>query len=266
MLPVNPYIHNSQFNGESFLLQGSTFGILLLHGFTSTTLEVRQLAEFLHTQSGATVAGPLLPGHGTSPDDLAGTSYTDWIDAAEKSYLDLRKTCKTIVVGGESMGGLLTLILAAKFPEIKGMVLFAPALITPGMQQARWLKWFVFSSNKKNLDEPKDGYLPWQGYKVNPLKAVDELGKLQSVTRKLLPEIQQPVLIFQGGRDETIDSRSSKVIYETLSSSNKQFVTVGNCGHCVLLDAQYPQIYIQVLVFIQSLASGSYDNSISENQ
>ena len=84
------------------------------------------------------------------------------------------------------MGGLLALYLAAKHPEIAGILLYAPALIIHGLREADLLKWFIFGSSKKNLEGPKNGFLPWQGYRVNPLKAVSELGKLQSFVQKII--------------------------------------------------------------------------------
>ena len=62
-------ILNPHLEGDSFFWEGGEVGILLIHGFTATTAEVRPLAEFLH-KNGYTVAGPLLPGHYTKPDDL----------------------------------------------------------------------------------------------------------------------------------------------------------------------------------------------------
>jgi carboxylesterase len=252
MQPVNHNLQNPELNGCSFLLNGSSTGVLLFHGFTATTLEVRGLADFIHTQTGFTVMGPLLPGHGTSPEDLSKVQYKEWMDSAEMAFSTLQTNCKTILVGGESMGGLLALFLAARHPEIKGVLLFAPALIIPGLWGSRLLKWFIFASKKKNLNTEKDGVLPWQGYKVNPLKAVVELGKLQSEVGKIISKVIQPVIIFQGTSDETIDRRSSTIILENISSLNKELIEVNNCGHCVLLDSAYRSIYKQSLKFIQN--------------
>ena len=47
-------------DGSSFLLPGGPTGILLLHGFTATTVEMRYLAEELHRR-GYTVSAPCCP-------------------------------------------------------------------------------------------------------------------------------------------------------------------------------------------------------------
>ena len=65
----NPFLHNDHLPGDEFFWEGNNTGILLSHGYTATTAEVRPLAETLYRQ-GYTVAGPLLPGHGTDPKDM----------------------------------------------------------------------------------------------------------------------------------------------------------------------------------------------------
>ena len=67
----------------SFFLSGSRTGCLLLHGFTSTPAELRPLGEALH-RAGYTVHAPLLPGHGTSPEDLLHITYCDWIEGPSR--------------------------------------------------------------------------------------------------------------------------------------------------------------------------------------
>jgi carboxylesterase len=245
-------LFNSEFDGDGFQFSGSSKGALLLHGFTATALEVRGLAEYLHNQLGCTIAAPLLPGHGTSPEKLAGTKYSEWIEKAESAYLEMTRCCDQIFIGGESMGGLLSLYLASRHPEIAGLMLFAPALLIPSMRKARFFQFLFFSSPKK-LTPTLPGYLPWQGYRVNPLKAVVELGRFQEIVKKELPGIQQPMLVFQGLQDETIDINSSRIIVNTVGSEVKELVELENCGHCILLDIRRESVYERTLLFIRSL-------------
>jgi carboxylesterase len=246
---MNVNLFNPEFDSKTFLLKGSSTGIILFHGFTATTLEVRGLAEEIHKRLGWTVYAPLLAGHGTFPQDLARTRYTDWIKNAEDSLTHLKTLTDHWYAGGESMGGLLALYLAAVHPEIIAAAAFAPALIIPGISKARLFRWFLFSSPKRTLEPTKEGFLPWQGYRVNPLNAVSELGSLQGFVKKQLPNIHQPLLIFQGKQDETIDHRSASKVYNAVSSSEKKIIELDDCGHCVLLDKQYKDIYQRTVSF-----------------
>ena len=123
----NPNLVRPHLEGEAFFWPGGPDGVLLVHGFTATTAEVRLVAKALHAH-GYTVAGPLLPGHGTSPKDMNRYRWQDWYAEVEKAYLQLEARCQRVIVGGESTGGVFTLRLAAMHPEITAMLSYATAL------------------------------------------------------------------------------------------------------------------------------------------
>lgn len=243
---------NSEFDGATFTLPGSSTCLLLFHGFTATTHEVRNFAEMIHSQRGFTVHTPLLPGHGTTPIDLSQTDFSDWLHAADNEYEDLRSRYSEVILGGESMGGLLSLYLLSQHAESTAAIIFAPALIIPNMWLVNFMQHFVFSTKKK-IRPAAPGYLPWQGYKVNPLRAVAQLGKLQSFIKDRLSKITQPVLVFQGLDDETIDIRSSRIVINSIRSNVKELVEVDKGQHCVLLDAQRDAVYTKTIKFIDEI-------------
>src|SRR3978361_677452 len=108
---------------EPFSAAGSSrAGALVLHGFTGNTQSMQPLA---HPFAGAgyTVELPLLPGHGTTVEDMARTGWADWFAAADAAYRELAGRVDKVVVAGLSMGGSLTLALALAHPEIAGIVL-----------------------------------------------------------------------------------------------------------------------------------------------
>src|SRR3989344_3038238 len=73
-------------DNEPFFLEGSNdVGIVLVHGFTASPWEVKDLAEYLN-ERGITVYAPLLSGHGTVKEHLARTEWQDWYDSVEESY------------------------------------------------------------------------------------------------------------------------------------------------------------------------------------
>jgi carboxylesterase len=87
---------------------------------------MRPVAEAF-AAAGFAVELPRLPGHGTSVDDLAATTWEDWTAEAEAAYQRLAACCEMVVVAGQSMGGSLTIWLAARHPEIAGIVCVNPA-------------------------------------------------------------------------------------------------------------------------------------------
>jgi carboxylesterase len=247
----SPIFQNPESDGGTFLWPGkpgNTTAILLLHGFTATTVEVRLMAEYL-CEIGYTVSAPLLPGHGVSPDELNHTLYFDWITAAENAYNVLKKSYERVFVMGESMGGLCTLWLAAKYPDIKGIVVFAPALLIHRLWQTRLLWPFTKYKMKGNIDLSS----PWQGFNVIPLRAAAQLHKFQQLVSKQLPKIHQPLMVFQGKLDRTIDPISSAKVLELVSSEDKELVWLEESSHCILLDKQIDLVKKLCSDFMQKL-------------
>jgi carboxylesterase len=101
-------------------------GALVIHGFTGNPGSMRGLAEAF-AAAGFHVEMPLLPGHGTTVDDMLPTRWADWLGAAEAAYQALAARVDKVVVAGLSMGGALTLRLGADHPEIAGLVCVNPA-------------------------------------------------------------------------------------------------------------------------------------------
>lgn len=242
-----PIFQNPQAEGSSFFWKGSqSKGVLLLHGFTATTIEVQGMAKELN-KDGYSVKGLLLPGHGISPQDLNAVKSKEWIDCVETGLGDLKKECETIFVAGESMGGLLSILLAARHPEIAGILLFAPALRIPKLWKANFVWPFKKYVYKKNVDLTTS----WQGFNVVPLHAGRELLHLQSLVRSRLKDVKNPVILFQGKRDQTIDPMSSVYVLEHIQASDKQLVWIEEATHCIMMDPQFPVIYPMIKEFIQ---------------
>jgi len=246
---VNPHLP-----GAPFFWEGGPVGVLLVHGFTATPAEVRPLGQYLHAR-GFTVAGPLLPGHGTSPQDANRTRWQDWTRAVEASYRQLVARCDTVFLGGESMGGLLALYLASEHPQAAGILAYAPALITVpayGCYMLPLLALFIRYLPKSNhppslVDER------WQGYPVTPLPAVAQFYRLQRVVRRRLPLIRQPVLVVQGRLDGVVHPCVPDKVYQAVKSTLKEVHWMANSHHSVLLDGEWEQAAQLTLDFIQRI-------------
>ena len=83
--------------------------------------------------AGFRAVGPLLPGHGTTPEDLYITTGADLLRAAETALLSLRGA-RRIFLCGLSAGALLAVHLAARswshegLPDFSAIALLAPAI------------------------------------------------------------------------------------------------------------------------------------------
>lgn len=208
--------------------------------------------------AGYTVSGPLLPGHGSQPADANQYTWQDWTVALEAALDKLKAQCAKIVIGGESMGGLLALYLASIHPETDGLLLYAPALklYTPLISfLARTLAPFLAAKKKpRSIPSPADPL--WQGYTVYPLKAMLQLFDLQKVVSKRLYLVQQPVLIIQGANDHSVHPGVPELIQSSVSSNQVEIHKIENSGHCVLLECEHQQTTSLTLDFLKKIDLG----------
>jgi carboxylesterase len=240
------YMKNPHLEGDDFFWKGKPTGILLIHGFTATTAEVRLIAEKLH-ENEYTCAAPLLPGHGTDPDDLNRATWGMWLEKVKEFYEQLTRECDQVFVIGESMGTLLALELAVQHPEINGLLLFSPAIKVKGLWLSRVLHLVKDHLEKSDAD---DG-LPWKGYTVYPVKAAAEMHKLQAHVRDRLSKIEQPTLIFTGEYDTQISPDAADIILNGIKSDVKQHIHMDESPHVILLANEVDKVHENVVKFIK---------------
>lgn len=246
------YFKNPQFDSSSKYYPGNKIGVLLIHGFTATPVEVNLLAVYLH-HIGYSVSCPLLPGHGTVIEDLHRATWEDWANHVEKAYLDLSSACEEVFVGGESLGSLLTMNLAVNHPEVSGLMINAPALYarTKLVYTSPFMQFFVKQKEKKrtaikNLVDDR-----WQGYDIYSVPAAAQVLYFQHKIRRSLADIKQPVIIFQGKLDQSIQPHGAQVVFNQISSTDKELIWLDYSTHCVLLDQEWENIAEKSAAFIE---------------
>ncbi len=247
---LNPNLKNPHLNGEPFYWQAGPVGVLMLHGFTATPVEVRTAGERLYAR-GYSVNGPMLPGHGTRAADLNRMHWQDWVAGAEAEYLRLREHCEQVFLLGESMGALVALYLATMHPEAAGVLAYSPALRVRLSRlqrlEMRLMAPILPSVPKGRLDSADR----WQGYLVNPLKAVLQLLAMQRAFLARMHLIRQPLLVAQGRLDTTIQPQVGAMILAGVSSTLKQQVWYERSAHVVLIDEEIDAVMSDMLAFIQ---------------
>jgi carboxylesterase len=252
------HIRNPHLDGRPFFWEGGSTGVLLLHGLTATTAEVRLLAEQLHA-AGYTVSAPLLPGHGTKPEDLNAVRWRDWAWEAEMAYELLATACDRVFVGGESTGGALALYLAMHHPEIAGVLCYAPA-VKLALPPSALVRLYAAAPLVDSMPKRGANTNPhWQGYTVYPLWGVVELVRLGREVRLNLPRVRQPVLVVQGRHDESIDPLSGQIILNGVESSHKELHWLENSAHVIILEDELPQIVAWTLRFMDKVTQATND-------
>lgn len=240
---------------ESFYFKGSEIGILISHGFMGTPQSVWYLGENL-ARYGYTVLAPRLKGHGTHYRDLEKCTHEEWFESLERGYQELKQQCTSIFVIGQSMGGTLTLNLAHKFQEIKGIMLINPALNVPMYDSLNKVTAPRFINEGKpdikleNVDEIT--------YDKVPLKAIYELQSIMEHTPALLPSIQCPVLGINSAVDHVVPPKNTDYIIRNVGSDRKENVVLQNSYHVASMDHDKEQIVKVCHTFIQRQFSNSF--------
>ena len=241
-------------DAQPFFFEGNETGVLVIHGFTGSTQSMLPYGESLAAR-GYTVKGPRLPGHGTTVEDMASRKYTEWTGEAEKALKELSGRCARVYVTGLSMGGTLTLWLAARHPDkIAGIIpVNALALTRPIFKMAPFLKILrtvpgVGSDIKK--PECKESC-----YEKVPVAAVCELTKLLAEMREGLPRVKAPALVIASRVDHVVaEPANAEYIMANLGSAEKELLWLDNSYHVATLDNDAPLIFERAADFIEKLA------------
>ena len=243
---------------QSFAAQGNganeKIGIILVHGFTGSPASMRPWAEFLNGR-GYTVRVPLLPGHGTKPEDLNKVKWQEWPECVEKVLDELSQKCDVIFMCGLSMGGGTTLHVTQKQQsKLRGIILVNPMIHLPfvPVPVAWWVSRIVKMRKAVAGDIKRPGISEW-GYDATPLVGIHELLKMLKITREKLGEITLPVQLFHSVDDHTLPVSNTEIVMKGISSTNKNRIELTNSYHVATLDYDADLIFQNSLTFIESL-------------
>jgi carboxylesterase len=253
------YDSNILAGAEPWSAVGGAHGALVLHGFTGSPQSVRSLGHAFHA-GGFTVDVPRLPGHGTTPDDMAETSWRDWTAAVDRSYRALADSCDRVVVAGLSMGGALSLWLAAEHPEIAGVVAVNPLVDAPALGAAREAATAALAAGERFLpaignDIAKPG-VHEIAYDYAPaactISALDGVAALAPRLR----ETRVPLLLFQSLQDHVIPP-SSRELLEASYGGRLEVVELTRSFHVATLDYDAEEIERRAVEFALAMVAAS---------
>jgi carboxylesterase len=235
---------------EPFSAAGGPVGVLVLHGFTGNPQSMRPLAQAL-AAAGFTVELPLLPGHGTSVDDMLTTGWADWSGAAEAAYTDLAGRCSKVVVAGLSMGGTLTCWLAARHPEIAGIICVNPAVEPAAESFLEILDGMAATGATTMPAVGSDIAMPDTkelAYEATPIAGVKDMLLAVAALEPQLGEIRCPLLLFTSPQDHVVAPTSSDLLASRVAGPVER-VVCERSYHVATLDYDGPEINARSVEF-----------------
>ena len=223
---------------EPFAFEGERASVLVIHGFTGTTQSMRYLGETLNARFGFDVLGPRLAGHGTSPDDMETTGYLDWLGSAEDALKELAGRGRPVFVTGLSMGGMLTLALAARHPDLVAGAI--PINAVAGEQDGT-LADVVLDANAPPRIPGIGSDIKAEGveelaYKEVPVSCLRDIYVAQAAVGDILHRISCPIQVIQSRDDHVVHPSNAKRIAGRVSSSDVRLLWLDNSYHVATLD------------------------------
>jgi len=219
--------------------------------------EVRRLGKYLN-ESGYTVLGIQLAGHGTVPKDLEDLKWQDWLRDVQNGYMELKKTCDKVYIGGTSIGGNLALLFAKEQKDIAGLVIMA----TPYKMRFESLGlFFIKIMLKLKKKYRRKFYPPTFGlsttitrlisYQTYPVASVLQAFEIVREMRKDLAVISQPVLIMQSTHDHIVEKNSMENIYKKVGSEIKKKIYIKKAYHTFISDIKNEHVFEDILRFLE---------------
>lgn len=216
--------------------------VLLIHGFAGGTYDMESLAWRLAKNLTLDVYQFTLPGHGRKTN----CKYNEWIKATEDRVETLIKYgYSDIYVVGHSMGGVLATYVATKYPEIKKVVLAAPAFKYFGEKENFSIKKTTNIINEYGLSE-----IIFRGFGRLNISSLNEFKTLVSQYKDTPKKLKVPILIFQGLKDDVVPVKSSEYVFNNTKSNVKSLVYLEKSNHDIFNGPQKGMVNIKIEKFL----------------
>ncbi|HRD75676.1 MAG TPA: alpha/beta fold hydrolase [Hyphomicrobiaceae bacterium] len=263
---------------RSITLEGGPLGFLLIHGLGGTPAELRLVAQALN-RAGHTVHCCQLAGHCATVNDLRLSVWQEWYASVEAAHDRLSASCKTIVAGGLSMGGLLAIHLAHQRPTgVQGLAIYAPTLVLDGWSVPKlWsyiLRWVRpipgFKSGFMVKERPpyglkderiraivlqhmQSGDAGVAGVFETPMHSMAQFNAFSAVVRRELPSVRQRALILHPRDDDMASIENSHYLQRNLGGI-VELVVLNDSYHMITLDRQRQVVIDHTLALASRLA------------
>lgn len=236
-----------------FLFEAGSRAVLLLHGFTGSSADVRILGRFLE-KNGYTSHAPHYKGHGVPPEELIVTSPEEWWQDVLNGYNTLKQAgYEEIAVAGLSLGGVFSLKLALQQP-VKGVITMCSpmSMRTTDMMFKGVIEYAQQYKKQEGKNEQKIE-LEIEAIKNTGMASLPQLPQLIQEVRQSIDLLYAPILVVQSRQDAVIDPKSANIIYNNVESIQKELKWFEHSGHVITLDKERDQLHEDVLAFLNSL-------------
>ncbi|WP_017470672.1 alpha/beta hydrolase [Amphibacillus jilinensis] len=238
---------------QPFMFKEGERAVLLLHGFTGHSADVRMLGRYLQ-KKGYTSLGPIYRGHGQTPEDLLKGGAQTWWEDVKASYDELKaQGYQKIAVVGLSLGGVLALKLAYSQPIVGVVPMCSPMFFDNEQQLTKGFRYYA-SQYKKVEGKGEDQVVKEVDQLVQDAKPLfQELAGLFKEVNRHLDQIYTPTMVIQAKDDQMINTESATHIYETVECDEKVIKWYEDAGHAITLGPKRDDVHEDIYQFLESL-------------
>lgn len=236
-----------------FFFEAGPRAVLLLHGFTGSSADVRMLGRYLE-KHGYTSLAPHYKGHGVSPEQLIVTNPEDWWQDVINGYNKLKQAgYEEIAVAGLSLGGVFSLKLALNQP-VKGVItMCSPMTMRTTDIMFEGVVEYAKQYKKQEGKSEQEMELEIEAIKQQGMASLPQLQQLIHDVRQSIDLLYAPILIVQSRHDNVINPDSANIIYNSVESIQKNLRWFEESGHVITLDKERDQLHEEVLMFLNTL-------------
>ncbi|MCP8970647.1 alpha/beta hydrolase [Ectobacillus ponti] len=238
---------------QPFTFTGGDRAVLLLHGFTGNSADVRMLGRFLE-KKGYTCHAPIYKGHGVPPEQLVHTGPEDWWQDVMDAYNHLRDMGhEKIAAVGLSLGGVFSLKLAYTQPILGVVPMCAPMYIKSEEIMYQGVLAYAREYKKRERKSPEQIEEEMFAFKQAPMNTLRALQSLIRDVRNNIDMIYAPTFVVQARHDEMINTDSANIIYNGVESNVKQIKWYEESSHVITLDKQRDELHEDIYSFLEQL-------------
>lgn len=238
---------------KPFTFEGGDRAVLLLHGFTGNSADVRMLGRYLETK-GYTCHAPIYKGHGVPPEQLVHTGPEDWWEDVTKAYQHLKDLgYEKIAVAGLSLGGVFSLKLAYTVPVLGVVPMCAPMYIKSEETMYQGILAYAREYKKRERKSPEQINEEMFAFKETPMNTLKALQDLIRDVRNNVDMIYAPTFVVQARHDEMINTDSANIIYNGVESNLKEIKWYEDSTHVITLDKQRDELHEDIYNFLEQL-------------
>lgn len=238
---------------EPFTFHSGKRAVLLLHGFTGHSADVRMLGRYLE-KKGYTTHAPIYRGHGVEPEKLIESSPEEWWEDVVIAYKELKEQgYDEIAVAGLSMGGALALKLATEY-DLKAVIPMCTPVYFDNKKELA--EAYLYFAKQFKMFEKKDKEVIKKEVDLlynNSSKLFNEIEMFVNEVNGIIKRVDTPTFVVQARLDEIINPESATFIYDHVATHDKEIKWYENSTHLITFGEEKDMLHEDIYNFLETL-------------